>query len=1026
MVEENKQSTAIIEKKEEITTDLKIEQKNPEVKTEPIKPELPKPKPQQQYLNIRMDFPKTTVDERKKRLEKVIAMLKMYTSTFMRFESDSDSFCLTYQMPSDIGLNRRFKPFNRLGIKINATISDEALYDVIQIPMQIKIIGKDGNEVAAYVSAPELVKNLEILAGEVTYDKSNYSRFAKFVIENRNLIKNEKFPDRIEWHLELDNLFAESDVKEILNNFEQFYSCLEELFHVLDSNNNLILFDKLPLPDTLDCQNIDEMNNKLVLFRGFLKQKEFEPIEGKMRTVLTMRAQSNSIRSQFRVFILHNDNYYNSHLDQVLINTGIQVLGIINIDEKHNYTIKAFTIKETSEKTLIRSWSMLKQKANYFFENDFREPTPGMHVRAYKEDNENITYSKRFSYSPLEVLQTLETDEGENLFNIRMGKDEFFGNFDTIIESLRKNPTMLETGDEVKNCVHNIMNFMIKEQQLKPKKAYTVTGIHLDENKNLILVVPPQYKIIPRNGKSENALKQINMAKYFTGEATEEETVRKLVVKLYYDLFDYKGQAFEIRTGVGGFSAIGNFLKVLSKDRSIDVFPLTGMVGVGGAGKTQYMRLYTESFNGIELVNGSDLKNSSRLRDYLGMTTLVFLVDDIQKMDGEVVSDLKSALTSFKNFGYKERNQHWVNVPVTGSFFFSSNNMAWLNDDLAFRDGRVILYRTFARIEDQDATNEFERIRNGINAHPLIGFYFLRFCLKYLKETRESLGDGSKVDSDFECLLYLVERNRKYVKEVYSNNKIRSTDTRRFTINAMILTGLQFWKAFFLSEIGKIPDLLTKILDPFQPDFANFLKNSESQGWESRLEEIMQIRTFIQLQYKDQQCAKTTDRQIFRIGDESIFYLTTGFLAKYNEWAKRCEFPTYETQPLLCDMLNKVANPPILPKPKTFAIWDEGNELTVQDRVVMFDVEKLLGEKLLPVSKSNQTDTQKQKIHNLFEKVKTFPKKFDFQSLIEILSPIDMITEEFAKTMLKNWVNDGTLKEEKGMYELIGKKKPKN
>jgi hypothetical protein len=1022
---ENNQKIIQIEKKEESKSEVKEIQKEP-IKPEKIKPELPKPIPQQQYLNMRLEFPKATVDVRKKRLEQVVTKLRMFVSTFMRFESDSDSFCITYQLPMDIGLNRKFKPFTTWAIKIFANISDEALYDVVTNAVQVNLVSKEGVETPAYVSPSELVKNLEILSGGVTYEKTNYNRFAKFIVENRNLIKNEKYPDRVEWTIDLENFFPENDVKDILSNFDLFYSALEESFHFLDSNTNLLMFEPLHIPGISDYMDLMEKNGKLVNFYGFLRAKDYCAIEGKMRPVLLMRSDSQSLKVPFKVFLMHNDNYYSQKIDTLVINTGIRIVGQLTVDEKHNCSINAFTLKTTAEKTFIRSWYMLKGDSNFYYENDFRDPEPGMYIRAYKVDKESITYNKRFSKAPLEVLQIYNTEDDEELYQLRLGNSEIFGEFDTIIESLKKNKYMKETGDEVRNCVHNIIHEMIIQQQLKPKRAYTAPGVQLDENMNLALIIPQTHNILTMNGKAEEAVKCLRVKSYFLDDKESEK--RKEVIKAYFDAMNYKGQSEPIRAGTFGFAAIGSFYKVLSKDKSIDVLPICGMVGIGGAGKTKWMRLTSELFNGVDLQNGSEISTKSRLRDVLGMMALISIIDDIQKMHPDVIGDLKAVLTGFKPLSYKERNQTWVKINPMGPFFFSSNNLGWLNDDDAFRDGRVMLYHTYARIEDPDLKDEFDRIQKIILSNSLLGLYFLKFIIKSIGEYRKFLIEcgNESIKTDLDALVFKIDANKKYIKRLGIEQKIRFLDPRRTTIYALILSGLQFWESFFQSELGEVPEFLERMLVKDSPQFVSFIQNSENEGWDSRLEQVMQVREFIRFHYHDEQKATRDERQIFRKPGENVFYLTSNFVAHYNEWALKCGFPIYKNLPDMQTMINKVANPPLEYKTRTFNLPDDSRP--IQDKTIDFDVKALLKEELPhidvnPFPQKKTEDIALERSNQIWEKCKELQdKEFDEATIIENCISIDGLTKDFIKHCIEKFCLENKIYHtEKGNLKITSK-----
>lgn len=997
------------------------------------KPTEQKRELKEKFLNIKFDLSKISVNNREKQLEKIISKFRLWVEKSITHDiKNVNEFGISYLI-SNGQKNRTFAPFTLNQIRISANISNEYEYERTILHQKSLTTTKDGKNNVLYTNENDLIKDLNSFSKGVVYEREDLMQFAKILLNHRELFEQIESAGCNVWNIDFNNLIpnilGHKEIECILSAFEQFYDKLETVFNLDENSTNILILQNLPVQmySTFDFQK--EILSRLIYVKGTIITKQIKYQEAESRPIIFLKSLALNMKIELRMN--RNQRYYTSLTEKLWIGSTIVALGILGYDntstkDSHFY-LNVLCIQESGEKPRIQAQFQLKNGSLYYYENDFQRDCPGLYIRSYDETTEKMTSFNRFTRYPCELLQLYQTEEDEQLFHIKIHQ-EYFGSIDTIVNNLKLNTRItVDSSDTIRDCLANVLDKMIIQQQLIAKRAFTVTGIQLDEKQNLLLVIPQLQKLVPNNDKAKEAVQSLEHTNFFFEDAPDENEIRKEVTQCYFNLANYRGQTENLKIVVLGFSLISNFFRALSRDQNLDVFPLCGLVGIGGSGKTQYTKLFTETLNGIEMQNGSDIQNDSRLRDVLGRTAFTSLVDEIQKMHPAVVNNLKTALTNFKNFGYKDKNQKWIKVPVYGCFFFTSNSMSWLDGDDALRDGRVILVRTIKKIEDQDLQNQFDQIKNSLLKNKRLGMYLFQFILKFIRIYRDFVSMQHDVKSDLDALLYLIEQNRKYIRILTTENSIRFTDPRKLTIYALLLTGLQFWQEFFKSELGIPNEFLSDLLSINSTKFAMFIKESEDQLWETRKEGILQIRTFISFYYKDQEKVDLNNRELYL--DRNTFYLTNTFLARYNEWASKSNFPTYKSLNDVADVINKVANPPVLQRIGTFKVKDPNTfeEFKKQDRVVDFDVFKLLGEKLVPdeppkILNTNNTFNpmaltnkaqlelkRKEMMEEILKKCLDFKEGFSKLDIQEGLITVANISDEFLDTCFQSWEKDGLM-----------------
>ena len=913
------------------------------------------------YLNITFKFSKNqTTQEREKAFKRVIKRLKIHAGEILRNFLDQDELTLSYILCTKQP-HRHYKEFKMSNIEIAAFISSSNTgLDTYSIE-ELTLTNKDTDEEEIiYCCEEDLLTNLKLLAKEEKIDTFDFMQICKGIIKkgpNQYKGPNNEFACFELNQLDLEKNYGKSigEITQIQKNIENFLSTFRHCYSVDGAQQKRpILSVDINLQPKKEFKNFTSSD-----FDCYLKV--YGEISSDPSTEVVTELGTNKTIYKFtiqddlgnRLWIKTEEEIEFYHILNPIFKSKVEIFGFLRIVKGYpQFQMDYMKIIEYGIKITRYMYKRMGKK-EYYFENE----NTGLFNRGYDKDGD-LCFEQRYTEKPVQITGYFINTEKVELFGLKIGRIEYFGSIQQILEDLktgRQNEIVwFENLDE---AMKNIIREIIRGQT--PVKVHSWSGVYVDDNNNFEIVIPQTHKIIPENYIQHRIIEYMKKCKIIvpkdeidenSGKRYNLEELAEIKKSLtsYYNIWMFPGIQNIHKIVTFGHSVSTVFFKCLSIDKSIDVYPAHFAIGPKGAGKTSLFRLLCEFFYCVPEWKGNDINSESRLKDILSGSTWLQLIDEIDaisksKYKDQIIIFLKAALTSMADTGRKTASQQWLMTQMNCTIAGTANTIQWLNDDSAFKEGRSIL-STYAK-GNHRMRKPFQDMEKIIKNPKFtrIGFFFTRESIEFIRTwSKNNPIEGVQCENDLNALIRLIESKKDVVQRICDRFNIRLSDNRRNTINALILVGLEFWRWVFCQYLdGTRIDLLEEYLREDSQDLANFILKFEKANYDSKLEEVFQLISFIESKYNfnDVDCQILVDR------DKNIIHLSNQFLAQYNEYAQKTGFRKYRDLPDLAAMLNELTND-IEIDPNKRVQWPSKR----QQRVVQIHYKALLGEDIPEVS----------------------------------------------------------------------------
>lgn len=973
--------------------------------------ELKSDKNIKKYLNLSFNLKNIPLNEREQALKKISNKLRigLSPSDYYVISQCENEYTISYALKKFFQ-NRQFYGFKLAKVQINANISEISANNDLRALTEMTTTNAKNEKITLTVDSDTLAQNIEILARGFISENEDLRNIAHIIVESKLFLITIKNNCEV-CEINLNSIMENFQTK-IFQDFSNFLQYLREIMDAqyTTTMKRVYFFVHKSILEQKSLHISSFRNAGCVQIRGKIHgiKSNFDPELNEIKYDVDIRDKElNSIH----LLISENDS-----IEDLKVNKYIIAQGYLRWEQNPKLICHyiANEIIDQSNNAISIEYQT-KSDVEYHIENDFSKERPGLFIRGYKFGS--ICDQIRFTVNPVIINAIYRTERDDLLYEIQIGSNTpYFGQIEQIVDELRtgKKPVICSMSMELKPALLNLVRELMIKNKMECQRAYTCVGIHVDEKSNFLLAIPQLLKIIPENDPQKDIVSTIETLDIF-----DPDTVDPLLqgaIENFVKLVEFEGNPEHFRLVAFGYIAISGFFKVLSKSKSIDVYPAYFAIGSHGAGKTSLLRILIEGLFGYEMKLGNTIESPSRLRDLISASTFPLLVDEIDSIDHHLVIILKSMLTSFSKLAYKTKTQEWIHTDINRSVIGTANGQKWLDDDSAFKEGRAMV--TFHETPAQEKYSQpFERIKNAIYSNKAIGYVFVQTIFNMIKGFRQNLNEQSKqnnsddapkkqLENDLETLVYMIEEKRKHVRKLAKINNMTFSDNRRVTIHALILIGLEFWQYFFKQKLDVDVPFLAEFLKPDSSKYIAFIKEFEEKNVESKFEEVFQIQSFIETTYNNEEHIP----HVF-LRKKSL-WLTDAFLGKYNEYASRTKYNQFNSLEKLAETLNKVSPEVIKVERKRFFKGEQK-----QTRCVKFDSNELLKRIKKDLSENDylpSTDEpyeydstaeielkklQVQKIQNRLGEMKHIPF-FSFEDFFESLA-MENVPKEIAEKALK-------------------------
>jgi len=556
----------------------------------------------------------------------------------------------------------------------------------------------------------------------------------------------------------------------------------------------------------------------------------------------------------------------------------------------------------------------------------------------------------------------------------------------------------------VKSAVSQIIRESITEYNLKKKPMYNTIGLFLNKKEELELVYEDDEnkRIIAENDVQLDLIDKIKEKELDKkGELTEH----------FFKIIHIPTVPINVRLSILGYSAIAPFFYALSKE--LDFYPYLFLIGKHGSGKTTLLELFMNILFGTVMKTVDDMKSEARLTKFLTECLFMLNIDDIDKMDEDLLGFLKSFATR-KSQRNRMDNQKMRKEQMYENVCGSANSNTFLRnvDDEAFRIRCIIHYlkTNLKATRDKKDRSKFEKHKKIIKESGLIyGIYLLEKSLEFIENIesdqstkyKKILAYKRKIDDKIEILL-----NKK---------QIEISDVRRITLYSLIYIGWNFWDYTFKSK-GLNSDLLKDALN-FEGDiFLNYINELEKAERDINQEMFESVLEFLKQKlstYGSIRCRSKDSEK-----DGKIF-ITTKFIADYDLWSRVRGYKPLKTLTNLSDLQSRLLNKDIRPGIYTY-YSENGKE---KGYGILFHYEELIAlregnaiQKKIDVDLSINFEKIAGKIKEIFEEIGD--KEVEMKSLQQILG-IEGDSIEAIKKSIQKLIETGKLKQENDKLQYI-------
>ena len=388
----------------------------------------------------------------------------------------------------------------------------------------------------------------------------------------------------------------------------------------------------------------------------------------------------------------------------------------------------------------------------------------------------------------------------ELFYEVKIGKEIVcFNKRDLLdfIENERCYGTVL--GRTLKECISVILREFEKVNHLEPKEMYFTVGIFTDKNDDLIVVHPnnENVKIYGVNAYQKRTIDRI------TRKGLD---INGTLLNEYFQLFHYKTFPEEVRLTTFGHSLIANFFNVLRDD--IDIFPSHFYITpVRSVGKTVLFKLIYADLFGIELKSGDDIDSTARFSENCTDTTTCMPIDDIDKLDPKVLTQMKTAGTTLKAKERMTRDQKIIIQDTYRAFSGTANSDDFISGEQneALR-GRCLISRDFIIVNDFKELKNLDEIEEKVHSNSIIGYFLLTKSIEYINKVIniDNISSHNK-------LVQLIKQNKEKIRKYFESQTIFD-DPRRLTTYALLYTAWEMWD-FVFQDSGLHSVLLKEILE---------------------------------------------------------------------------------------------------------------------------------------------------------------------------------------------------------------------
>ena len=441
------------------------------------------------------------------------------------------------------------------------------------------------------------------------------------------------------------------------------------------------------------------------------------------------------------------------------------------------------------------------------------------------------------------------------------------------------------SGRVLKESISVVLRTSEKVKKLVKKEMYQTLGVFLDKNNELIVVHPenPEIKLY---GINDYQKRSIELCKKRGIDINGD------LLKIYFDLLNINSYPDNVKLTEFGISLISTFYYVLRN--YIDIFPLHFyIVPLASVGKTELQKLVFCDLFGVELKNSDDIDSPARLTENCTDTTFPLSVDDIDKLEQKALNYIKTTATTLKPQERMTKDRKTKFQDAYRSFSGTANSDDFLSGDKneAMRD-RCLISRDFKNAFVKDLKN-FENLKEKIVNGKIVGYYVLNKSIEYLDtiETNENL-------SNFEKLKYIIKQNKEEIRNYVKNKLDFIRNPRRLMIYTLLITSWQMWDYIFQDK-GLTCKFLKDILDYKNNNkLYNFIEEYEENTIQISYKEILLILEFYESVKGDSEIIKYENTNNIKV-------LTSTFITKYDEWARKRGYEILGSLDKLRDILSK-------------------------------------------------------------------------------------------------------------------------
>jgi len=505
----------------------------------------------------------------------------------------------------------------------------------------------------------------------------------------------------------------------------------------------------------------------------------------------------------------------------------------------------------------------------------------------------------------------------ELFYEVKIGKETICYNKRDLLDFIENERNYgFVVGRTLKECVSVILREFEKTNKLEPKEMYFTVGVFTDKNDNLIVTHPDNkdIKIYGVNAYQKRTIERITRKGLdMNGELLNE----------YFQLFHYNTFPEDVRLTTFGHSLIANFFNVLRDD--IDIFPSHFYITpVRSVGKTVLFKLIYADLFGIELKSGDDIDSPARFSENCTDTTTCMPIDDVDRLNPKVLTQMKTAGTTLKAKERMTRDQKTIIQDTYRTFSGTANSEEFISGEKneALR-GRCLISRDFIIVDDFKELKHLDEIKEKIHSNGIIGYFLLSKAIEYINKTID-------IDniSSHDKLIQLIKQNKENLRKFFEQKTIFD-DPRRLTTYALLYTSWQMWDSIF-QEANLHSDLLREIIEYKKNNkLLKYIQKYEESILQMNIDDLLNIFEF----YEE---IKNNNGKIRYENNENLRILDTLFVNEYDKWGKIHGYEPLKRLTKLGEMLSKILKKNM--KPKNIKVRQIGSLPTTQYNKIVYGI----------------------------------------------------------------------------------------